>query len=298
MDQFSISQLSRFSGIKPHTIRIWEQRYNALKPIRSEGNTRYYDNTQLRRLLNITSLMENGFKVSELGGMPDEKLFHLLNETIQIHKPEKDISEYFTGQLIAAGMSYDEPWFEKIFAYCQLRYGMKDTYVKVLLPMLERIGLMWASDVLPPAYEHFISNILRQKLFTAIDTLPPAKTTSNTWLLFEPEEEFHEIGLLMANYLIRASGGKTIYLGSNVPLSSLVSAVKETNPAHLLLFFVHRDLTEERQAYIQQLSSHFPSKKIHIAGSAKTTGDIKTEKNIQWLHSVPHLLALLPATNI
>ena len=293
MNLFSISQLSRFSGIKPHTIRIWEQRYNALKPSRSEGNTRYYDNTQLRRLLNITSLMENGFKVSELCTMPDKKLFRLVHESLEEDTPEKDTNGYFIGQLIAAGMNYDELWFEKILAHCLLRYGNKDTYIKVLYPMLERIGLLWASNALPPAQEHFISNILRQKLFTAIDALTPVPTSSESWLLFEPEDEFHEIGLLMANYLIRRSGLRVIYLGSNVPLSSLQSAIMDTNPACLLLFFVHHDSSEERQLYLQKLSSHFPLKKIYISGSVKSASNLKPEKNIQWLHSINDLLQLL-----
>ena len=114
MNLFSISQLSRYSGIKPHTIRAWEQRYNALKPVRSEGNTRYYDNSQLRRLLNIVSLADSEHKLSELCEMPDKRLFHLVNERVQDTIDRTGREEYFISQMIAAGMSYDEQHFEKI----------------------------------------------------------------------------------------------------------------------------------------------------------------------------------------
>ena len=213
MDLFSISQLSRYSGIKAHTIRMWEQRYNALKPDRSEGNTRYYDNTQLRRLLNIVSLMEGDHKVSELCEMPDKGLFRLINEKVQNSIKTTEKAEYFISQMIAAGMSYDEQHFEKILSSCLVRYGMKKAYTEVLYPMLVRIGLMWEGDSIPPANEHFISNLLRQKLFAAIDSLPPSKATADKWLLFLQENEFHEIGLLFACYLIRLSGRQVIYLG-------------------------------------------------------------------------------------
>ncbi|MGK2864305.1 MAG: MerR family transcriptional regulator, partial [Chitinophagaceae bacterium] len=143
MNLFSISQLEQFSGIKAHTIRIWEQRYNALKPQRSEGNTRYYDNTQLRRLLNIVSLMNGKYKVSELCSMPDEKLFSLLRNQNEIRSAANETHEYFIAQLIAAGIDFDEILFEKIFSACLLRFGIKHTYTHILSPVLVRIGVLW-----------------------------------------------------------------------------------------------------------------------------------------------------------
>lgn len=272
MELFSISQLARFSGIKPHTIRIWEQRYNALQPNRTEGNTRYYDNDQLRRLLNIVSLMETDHKVSELCRMPDKKLFKLITELLHTRVSADETDEYAISQLIAAGMSYDEPHFEKIFSHSVLRHGIKEAYVKIIYPMVERIGLLWAGDTIPPAQEHFISNIIRQKLFTAIDALPPPKSSSAAWILFLPENEFHEIGLLMANYMIRSSGRKVIYLGSDVPVQSLISAVADTVPQNLLLFLVHHDLPSEMEDYLNELGATFTNKKIYAAGGQILAG--------------------------
>ena len=287
MNQFSISQLERFSGIKAHTIRIWEQRYNALQPSRSEGNTRYYDNVQLRRLLNIVSLSNQDYKVSELCTMPDEQLFKLVggvkNET------KNRTEEYFVSQLIAAGMSYDEIYFNKIFSHCLLRYGMKDAYLKVIYPVLVRTGLMWTCDGMAPANEHFISNLFRQKFFTAIDALPPPKPEFDSWLLFLPENEFHEVGLLFSYYLVRLSGNKVIYLGSSIPLKSLMNIGEEISYQNLLFFLVHKDLNEDIHEYLNELSNHFSGKKICVAGDKELLNQVKKAKNIRFLSSVEDL---------
>jgi MerR family transcriptional regulator, light-induced transcriptional regulator len=289
MNLFSISQLSKFSGIKQHTIRMWEQRYKALTPDRSEGNTRYYDNAQLRRLLNIVSLMDSDYKVSELCAMPDKKLFQLVDQRANNQELNGDQDDYFIAQLIKAGMSYNEAWFEKIFSHCVLRLGIRDTYTKIIYPMLVRIGLMWASDAVSPSYEHFISNIIRKKLFTAIDALPPSQPEADTWLLFLPEDEFHEIGLLLSSYLIQRSGRRVIYLGANIPLASLNSTIQETAPSRLLSFFVHRDALEDQQAYLEEINNIFPSKKVYISASLPFNDPLKTIKKFNWLHSVEDL---------
>lgn len=288
MDHFSISQIAQFSGIKPHTIRIWEKRYNALNPNRSEGNTRYYSNSQLRRLLNIASLKNADYKVSELCVMPDEKLFELVKKE-QKKPTANETDEYFVSQLIAAGMSYDVSHFEKIFSHCLLRYGLKETYIRIIYPMLVRLGVMWTSDSLSPAHEHFISNIVRQKLLTAIDVLPPPISASDHWLLFLPENEFHELGLLFAHFLIRLSGKKVIYLGANVPMQSLKNAVKNTESDHLLFFLVHYDLPENTSQYLDQLRISFPEKDIYLSGNHDLISQLQTGKRIHWLKSVENL---------
>lgn len=289
MNKFSISQLEQFSGIKAHTIRIWEQRYNALNPNRSQGNTRSYDNAQLRRLLNIVSLSDSDYKVSELCSMPDAKLFNLVESEL-ISKDEKSGSaEYFVSQLIAASVDYDTLIFEKVFSTCQHKHGVKDLYTKVIYPLLNRIGLMWSCDTMPPAQEHFISNIIRQKLFSAIDNSKPKETSKDSWLLFLPENEFHEIGLLFSYFLIKQAGKKVIYLGTNVPLDTLNSAVKDTSPSNLLFFFVHKNLPEEYEAYCNSLSKTFSGVKIFVAGDEKLKGDIKIGKRIIWINSVEEL---------
>jgi MerR family transcriptional regulator, light-induced transcriptional regulator len=238
MNNFSISQLAHFSGIKAHTIRMWEQRYQALKPNRSEGNTRYYTSDQLRRLLNIVSLLDNGYKVSQLCVMPDDALFALLEEKLN-NNGKNNTPGHYIAQLIAAGVGYNEERFQEVFSNSLKELGLKDTYEEVIAPMLQRIGLMWACNQLPPAQEHYMIHLLKQKLFSAIDVLPPAKNNTSTWLLYLAEDEFHEIGLLFANYYLKSKGFKVVYLGANVPEGSLQAALLETQAEHVLTFLVH-----------------------------------------------------------
>ena len=290
MDQFSISQLAQFSGIKAHTIRIWEQRYQALEPKRSEGNTRYYDGQQLRRLLNIVSLSGTGKKVSSLCVLKDEDLFKMVEE-YAVDAVEENDFQYFVNQLISAGMTYDELNFHKIFSHCQLRFGLQDTYKQVIYPLLARIGLMWMSNSMPPSQEHYISNLICQKIFTAIDALPLPKEEqeSESWVLFLPENEFHEMGLLFTNYVLRSKGQKVIYLGPNVPLSSIESTLADTGAANLLLFLVHREASEKVEQYLQELQELQQGTQIWIAGNSSFKEEAGKNDSINWLFSADDL---------
>jgi methanogenic corrinoid protein MtbC1 len=293
MNLFSISDLEQFSGIKTHTIRAWEQRYGALTPHRSEGNTRYYDNTQLRRLLNIVSLLSYDYKVSELCAKTDQQLYTLLHQNFNVSETTGDSNTPFISQLINAGMNFDEVLFDKIFSHCILKMGIKKTYTDIIYPLLERVGLMWATAEITPAYEHFISNLVRQKLFTAIDSLPMPAAGAENWVLFLPENEFHEIGLLFAHYLIKESGRKVIYLGSNIPIDTLKHTAQGTKPSHLLCFLVHHQTPSEIKKYITQLKSCFPKTYLYIAGSEKILGPVPSEKNTQKIISVDDFIKLL-----
>ncbi|MEO6820307.1 MAG: MerR family transcriptional regulator [Ginsengibacter sp.] len=287
MNTFSISELSQYSGIKAHTIRIWEQRYNALQPNRTEGNTRFYSNDQLRRLLNIVSLSDSDYKVSELCAMPDKQLFKLIDELN--NKEENKKESYFISQLVSAGMTYDEAAFEKMFSYCLLSFGLKETYIKVLYPLLVRLGFLWVSDSIPPPHEHFISNLIKQKLFTAIDSQPAANMQSDAWILFLPENEFHEIGLLFANYILKSNGKKTIYLGANLPLGSIETLINNKSSNNILLFFVHTSPPEEIKLYLTQLNQDYPSQNIFVASDQKFTTELGKIKMVKYLHSVEEL---------
>lgn len=287
MDLFSISQLSQFSGVKAHTIRIWEQRYKALKPNRSEGNTRYYPGNQLQRLLNITSLLEVGFKISELGHLTDEELHSKLRD---ISSKKMDLpEELFISQMITSGMTYNEANFNKIFSHCLLRFGMKNTYTRIIYPLLERVGFLWSTNELFPSSEHFISNLILQKLYTSIDSLIYSNENHSNWLLFLPENEFHEIGLLMANYLIRSQGHNTIYLGANTPLNSIELAIKHSNPDNLLFFSVHGETGENFRNYIKMLSSQFKGNKIYACGKALNEKLPHQPKNIHLIEKIEDL---------
>ena len=288
MDTFTISQLAQFSGIKPHTIRMWEQRYNALQPQRTEGNTRYYDNSQLRRLLNIVSLLNFDFKVSDLCSMSDTRLFKILKEQYE-NNGAAHPENYYIAQLISAALSFNENQFHKIFGHCILRFQVKGTYEKILYPVLERIGLLWANNEIHPATEHFIINLVRQKLYTAIDALPPVSTPSSKWVCYLPEDEFHDIGLLYAWYTIKNANKNVYYLGANMPHSALVAAANEINPEYIFSFLVRNNLADNTSQYIKQLSLDFNRKTICIAAAEHILQGVKLPKNVIWLKTSKEL---------
>ena len=293
MEAFSISQLGQYAGVKPHTIRAWEKRYNALRPVRSKGNTRYYDGAQMRRVLNIVTLIQAGYKVSDLCIMPDDQLTRLLDSFYRTNGNETE--EYFISQLIAAGMTYDEPYFGQIFARCLLRYKLKQAYMLVLLPMLNRIGIMWKCNKASVAHEHFISNIVRQKLFSAVDSIPSSPPENPKWLLFLPENEFHDIGLLLAYNLVRLCGHQAIYLGSNIPQQVLRAAIRQIEPDNIFIFLVNRTHPTTLKDYLSNLGREFHGD-IYVAnnsGLCLSRGGFA--KNIQWLRSVDDLTTVLTA---
>ncbi len=287
MGTYSISRLEQLSGIKAHTIRIWEQRYKIFTPKRSEGNVRSYNDQQLKKLLNIVSLSNTGLKVSELCRLSEKDLAKLLEQQIQLSKSENTQYEYFISQLIISGLNYEEADFEKAFSACLLRFGLKNCYVNVIYPMMVRIGLMWGKDEFCPAQEHFLSNLLRQKFCTAIDALPAVSGKKSPWVLFLPEDEFHDLGLLFSSFLLRQHGERVIFLGSNVPMDSVKDVVKDIQPKHLFLFMVRHRPVEEVQDYLNQLEKYFKETRIHIAGNRNLADELKFGKRTDWISDIP-----------
>ncbi|MET3114352.1 DNA-binding transcriptional MerR regulator/methylmalonyl-CoA mutase cobalamin-binding subunit [Pedobacter sp. CG_S7] len=286
---YSISDLEKLSGIQAHTIRIWEQRYQALQPLRSAGNTRHYEDSQLKRLLNIVSLSESGLKISQICALSDEDMKGLIQKDIEVTSAITEQFEPHISQLIISGLAYDEVAIDQLLSNCIKQYGLADTYKKIIYPLLLRLGLLWQKDSICPAQEHFLSSLIRQKLFAAIDTLPPAINAKATWLLFLPEGEEHDIGLLFAKYLLRNFGEKVIYLGSHVPMSSLIGALKENKVDHLLFFMTQARLTTDAQKYLNSLAEQFPTIQIHLSGSSKLITDLNMPKQVTWFKNIETL---------
>jgi len=296
VDAFSISQLQQFSGIKAHTIRIWEQRYNALQPNRSEGNTRNYSGEQLRRLLNIVSLLNTDSKISELCSLSDEKLNQLVEAQGAPLLEGDPAYEFYVSQMVAAALEYNEVRFDKVFSNALLRYGLKDAYLRIVYPSLSRLSLMWSTSVLAPAQEHFITGLFRQKFLAATDALPvptSAAAAKDTWVLFLPEDEFHEMGLLLANYLLRQAGKKVIYLGANLPFDSLVAAVKAIKPANLLFFLVGKNDPGYDREELTRTCQQFNHLAIYTGCDVARLPDFRKPKNLNLLHSVEDLERVL-----
>ena len=289
MHRYSIKDLEKLSGIKAHTIRIWEQRYNILEPFRTDTNIRYYDNDHLKKILNISSLLSNGYKISAVSQLSNEQLLSSLDQLAAKNESKEDIFIY---QLIEAGLNFNESQFEKVFSNCILRMGLETTYIKVIYPLLEKIGIMWCQEQLNPAQEHFISQLIKQKLYAAIDALLPAENYKSSYVLFLAEEDGHDIGLLMANYLLRLKGIKVIYLGPYVPIQNLQTTVEHCKPTHLLTFFKQSKQKGYLKSYIDELSEKFKEQKLIFAGKF-IDNQFSIPYNSAFVHSVTDLKALI-----
>ncbi|MGM9475603.1 MerR family transcriptional regulator [Pedobacter sp. GSP4] len=282
---YSISDLEQLSGIHSHTIRIWERRYGALKPMRSQGNTRFYDDVQLRRLLNIVSLNNNGLKISKICSLSDEAMDELLDEQFSYVANDRQ-AEYYISQLVSHGLTFDELSFNQLVDAAIKEVGLSECYRKIIYPLLVRLGLMWRKDDICPAHEHFLSNIIRQKLFTHINNIPVQTGPTSTWLLFLPENEDHDIGLLFANYMLRIYHQKVIFLGSKVPLDSISRVFSTLNVNHVLFFMVKAQSDSKAQKYIDQVSEICSSAQIHLAGNSQLIGKLKNIGHINWFKTL------------
>jgi DNA-binding transcriptional MerR regulator len=293
---FSIKDLETLSGVKAHTIRIWEKRYNLLNPTRTETNIRMYDNDQLRKLIVITNLIENGFKISNLAKKPDEELHKLLDEIAAQEKNVRKSSDYYFEGLIDSMLQINEEKFEKIFSTCVLRYGLIDTFSEILYPFLERVGLMWCTDKILPAQEHFITQLIKRKLHVAIDGFSSASQADQQWLLYLPQGEYHNIGLLVAHFLLRSRGHNCVYLGSSVPYENIKPTKDLTSSNNILTFIVKYWNSGQVAEYLDNLENDFEDCNIYVALGE---GMINEEDypNIHFMHNIPEFKEYLDKEN-
>lgn len=286
---YSISDLERLTGVQTHTIRIWERRYNALVPMRSAGNTRFYDDNQLRRLLNIVSLSKSGLKISHVCGLTEEAMNLLLEKEVTQSVSPVEKFEYYISQLLSFGLSYDEFQFDELINKAITEFGLKDTYINIMYPILVRLGLMWRSDNICPAQEHFMSNIIRHKISAASEQVVLKQETGATWVLFLPEEDDHDIGLLFANFLLKSAGHKVIYLGSKVPVDSVRDVIDRVEVQHLLVFMIRTETVTSVASYLEELSAAFKAQEIHVAGSSRILAEVEMKGNVKWMRSIDDL---------
>lgn len=233
MAYYSIKDLEKLSGIKAHTIRIWEKRYNLIEPSRTITNIRYYDDEDLKKILNISILNQNGFRISRIAELDDAQLRdRVVDMCLDVRNTNVQIES-----LLVSMLELDEQKFSKVLANSIIKSGFECTVESILFPFLERIGLLWQAGTINPAQEHFISNLVRQKIIVAIDNEmqnTPVQHRERI-LFFLPEHEYHEIGLLFFSLIARKEGFEVLYLGTSVPLADL-RQVMEIRAAHMLFF--------------------------------------------------------------
>ena len=229
MDAFTIKDLENLSGIKAHTIRIWEQRYSFLKPKRTTTNIRYYSNDDLKMVLNIALLNKYGFKISHIDKMKPEEL-----QTRLVSLGDAmAVKERIVNELLQYMIELDIEEFEKTLNRYIASKGMERCISQIVFPFLEKIGMLWQTGHINPAQEHLVANIIRQKLLIAVEGIPQPAKQSKTALLFLPEGEYHELGILYLYYLLRYRRLIVLYMGANVPVADVDFVVTQKKPDYI-----------------------------------------------------------------
>ncbi len=264
MSQYSIKEIEQLSGIKAHTLRVWEQRYNFIKPKRTHSNIRYYDGEDLKLVLNISFLKDSGYKLSKICNMSSDDL---KMEVKGLMGKKIGYSDKMQGLTIAL-LELDEDRFEKIISTNILHVGFESTMINLILPFFNKVGILWQTGTISPAQEHFFSNLVRQKLIVAIDGLMSnADNFKNKYLLFLPENECHELGLLLASYIIKSRNNKVIYIGQNAPIKDLVKINENHSPDFILTILTTSPSNSDVQKYSELLSASFASATILLSGN-------------------------------
>ncbi len=248
---FSIKDLENLTGIKAHTIRIWEKRYNILQPMRTDTNIRLYDNENLQKLLNITLLHKHGYKISNISKLPDDRIPLLVNEIIS----DKSVKNHAISAFKLAMMNFDQVLFLNTYDKLLSEKSFHEIFTDILIPLLIETGFLWQTGTISVAHEHFISYLIKQKLLINTEKLQYKENTrkDKVFVLFLPKSEIHELGLLYLNYEIQLNGYKTIYLGENVPTSSLRDVKKYFNNINYLCYMTVEPNRSAIDSYIKEI---------------------------------------------
>jgi MerR family transcriptional regulator, light-induced transcriptional regulator len=267
MNSFTIKDLENLSGIKAHTIRIWEQRYNFIKPERTDTNIRYYSNDELKKILNVALLNKYGFKISHIDKMNEGEMKEKILSLNQMEAQQERI----VNDLIQCMVDIDIEKLEIILDKFISARGIERTITQIIFPFLEKIGILWLTNHINPAQEHLVTNIIRQKLIVGIDGIATSLKVNKCVLLFLPEGEYHELGLLFMCYLLKSRGVNTVYLGSNVPLKDVEYVVKLKSPDYLYSHLTTVGQNFNFDKFITNVTQKFTDIPVIISGQLTNT---------------------------
>jgi DNA-binding transcriptional MerR regulator len=286
MRHYTLYELEKLTGILAATIRVWERRYNIIKAKRTDTNRRWYDDDDLRRLINISVIYNSGIKISKIARYSESEL----EEKVELLTMYSNGSDKNINSLIVAMLSFNGNAVNEILLRLIINSGFEETFSNIVFPFLRRVGIMWHTGSASMGAEHFITNIFRGRLISAIDSLPPANDPkTKRVIMFLPENELHELGLLFYSYLIQKLGHEVLYLGQSTPFPALAE-VSEKWHSDLLVTGVLSDLSiSEPEEYLKNLSSTFKEQKILVSGSLAEEPVIEKYKNIFPVRSVSDL---------
>ena len=291
MGSYSIDQFSSITGITKFVLRTWENRYDYLKANRSETNIRIYNDQMIVRALNTNYLLANGYKISKISNISEIELIKIIDE-IKIKQIEGK-EDYYINQIIISTLEFSTSKFNKVFEEGILDFGILDFYKKVILITLDRIGILWLTNRMAPPQEHFLSENIKQKIASATDIYLNQDNKKETWLLFLPDNEFHEIGLLFARLLLVKNGFNVIYLGSNLPFESLIQVDEKIKIDNTLMFSVSNSSIININPTIKYLDSNFKSSNNYLISIATISNMITKKSNVNILSDVESFINII-----
>jgi DNA-binding transcriptional MerR regulator len=263
MNYFTIRDIENLSGIKAHTLRVWEQRYKICIPKRKDSNHRFYDSDDLKSILKISYLYHRGLKISKIAGYDVPEMNRVAEANFKLDKT----NEHYISRLLEASIDFDETKFENVFNEALIQNGIEVTMADIVYPYLERVGLLWLTDHVIPAQEHFTSNLINRKIVLAIDKIAcTPKNNSKQIILFAPQKEHHEIPLLLLHFLLKKNGHHVIYFGVNAKVSHVKYYTDHKPITHLYFHMITNLTSQTSKEYIAMLVSEFPGKEIVISG--------------------------------
>lgn len=260
---YSIKDLEKLTGVKAHTIRMWEKRYCLIEPKRTKTNIRTYNDNDVKKLLNIALLNKHGLRISKLANLTEQEL----REKVVSLNVGLNTSSVQIEHLIISMIDLDEIKFESVLNRSIIKNGFEDTVKSLLFPFFDRIGVLWQTGSINPAQEHFVSNLVRQKLFVAIDRIVPETYTNQpSFVFFLHQHELHEIGLLFYHYIAKKWGMKTIYLGQSVPFEDIEMVYNKIKPQYLFTSFTASMEKGWIENYLTRLSEKLKDTTIFSSG--------------------------------
>ena len=279
MNNYTIDQFSQITGLNKILIRTWENRYGFIKPKRTSTNIRYYDDLMVAKGIKFSLLVENGFKISKIVDLSDIELSETIEKTLNISQDIDVKKNIYISKFIQSSIFFDQFLFEKTYESCIKDLGFEDFYKDVLMRTMNKVGILWLNSKMNPANEHFLSENVRIKLCNEIDKYKSNFNSKNKWILFLPEDEFHDIGLLYTYLLLKIKNHDVIYLGQNVPRESLLSIEKKDK--NILFFLVSNKPDNFYNKITKFLSKNFLNSKIYVvSNNAKEKNNSKNIVNI------------------
>jgi DNA-binding transcriptional MerR regulator len=277
MDRYTLNDLEKLTGIMSGTIRIWERRFRIIKPHRTETNRRWYDDDDLKRILNISILYRSGLKISKIatltGAEMEERVASITREAVN---PEINIDS-----LIIAMTTFNEKGVNEILLRSIISIGFEKTFTNMVFPFLRRVGILWHTGSVNIGAEHFVSSLFRLRIISATDALPPSSNPNRQRaVMFLPENELHEIGLLFFTYIIRSMGHEVLYLGQSTPFNTIADVVEHFKPDALVTGTLSALPFNTPDDYLGLLSRTFPGQKILVSGSLASAAEKNTFPNI------------------